>query len=203
MKAWHFLRADRRLAYPPRTPVLIGQKITVDPDKLELCTYGLHASIRALDALCYAPGPIICRVELGGRILKSSDKVCASERTVIAMADATNTLRAFARACALDVIDKWEAPAVVREFLETGNEELRESARSAAQSAAQSAARSAARLAAQLAARSAAESAAWSAARLAARSAAESAAWSAESAAWSAQNNRLEAMLLAILGEKE
>lgn len=187
MKAWHFLRADRRLAYPPRTPVLIGQKIAVDPDKLELCKYGLHASIRALDALGYAPGPIICRVELGGRILTSSDKVCASERTVIAMVDATDTLRAFARSCALDVIDKWDAPSVVREYLETGNEELRESAESAAAWSVELAA----------AAAWSAESAAWTA-ELAVQSA-RSAAWSARSA----QNNRLEAMLLAILGEKE
>lgn len=198
MKAWHFLRADRRLAYPPHTPVVVGQKITVDPDKLELCKYGLHASIRALDALGYAPGPIICRVNLGGRILTANDKVCASERTVIAMADATETLRAFARSCALDVIDKWKAPAVVREYLETGNEGLRESAKSESWSAAKSA---------MWSAEAAAKSAAWSAARSA--EAAESAVWSAarsaELAAQSAaaQNERLEAMLLAILGEKE
>ena len=197
MKAWHFLKADRRLACPPHTPVVVGNTLTVDPDKLELCTYGLHASIRALDALCYAPGPIICRVELGGRILTANDKVCASERTVIAMADATETLRAFARSCALDVIYKWDAPSVVREYLETGNEELRESARSAARSAAWSATRSAARSAAEAwaAADSAAESAAWAAA--------DSAAWSAEWSAVRAQNESLEAMLLAILGEKE
>ena len=191
MEAWHFLRVDRRLAYPPHTLVIIGQKITVDPDKLELCTYGLHASIRALDALGYAPGPIICRVELGGRILKSSDKVCASERTVIAMADATKTLRAFARSCALDVIDKWDAPSVVREYLETGNEELRESARSAAWSAARSA----------WSAKAAAESAVWSAV-WSAKAAAESARSAAQSAAKSlelAQNERLEAMLNRLL----
>ena len=51
MEAWHFLKADRRLAFPPYTIVESSEKLTVDPDKLELCTYGLHASIRALDAL--------------------------------------------------------------------------------------------------------------------------------------------------------
>jgi hypothetical protein len=172
MLAWHFLKSDRKLAYPPHTPVFPGQLLTVDPARLGLCEYGLHASGRALDALGYAPGPIVCRVRLGGRILTGDDKVCASERTVIAMADATETLRAFARACALDVLDKWDAPAVVREYLETGNEDLQVAA---------------------------AESAAWSAAS-AARSAARSAAWSAaDSAAWSAQNTRLEAMLLELL----
>jgi hypothetical protein len=131
MLAWHFLKSDRKLAYPPHTPVLTGQRLTVGPARLDLCAYGLHASERALDALIYAPGPIVCRVRLGGRILTGEDKACASERTVIAMADATETLRAFARSCALDVIDKWNAPAVVREYLETGNEDLRAAAWSA------------------------------------------------------------------------
>jgi hypothetical protein len=114
------------------------------------------------------------------------------------MADATETLRVFARACALDVLDKWDAPAVVREYLETGNEDLRVAAEAAARSAAESAADSA----------RSAWPAAWSAAR-SAESAAWSAAWSAELAAWSAesaeaaarskQNTRLEAMLLELL----
>jgi hypothetical protein len=198
MLAWHFLKSDRKLAYPPHTPVFTGQRLTVDPDRLELCDYGLHASERALDALKYAPGPIVCRVRLGGSILTGEDKACASERTVIAMADATETLRVFARACALDVLDKWDAPAVVREYLETGNEDLRVAAEEAARSAAESAADSA----------RSAWPAAWSAAR-SAESAAWSAAWSAELAAWSAesaeaaarskQNTRLEAMLLELL----
>ena len=202
MIAWHFLKSDRKLAYPPHTPVFTGQRLTVDPDRLDLCTYGLHASERALDALKYAPGPIVCRVRLGGRILTGEDKVCASERTAIAMADATETLRAFARMCALDVIDKWDAPAVVREYLETGNESLRKAARSAAWSAESAeAARSAAESAwsAEAAARSAAESA-WSAeaaAAWSAEAARSAAAWSAE--AESKQNTRLEAMLLELL----
>jgi hypothetical protein len=198
MIAWHFLKSDRKLAYSPHTIVFTGQRLTVDPGRLGLCEYGLHASERALDALKYAPGPIVCRVRLGGSILTGEDKACASERTVIAMADATETLRVFARACALDVLDKWDAPAVVREYLETGNEDLRVAAEAAARSAAESAADSA----------RSAWPAAWSAAR-SAESAAWSAAWSAELAAWSAesaeaaarskQNTRLEAMLLELL----
>lgn len=42
-------------------------------------------------------------------------------------------LREFARWCALQVIDKWDAPVSVREYLETGNESLREDARSLAE----------------------------------------------------------------------
>jgi hypothetical protein len=40
--------------------------------------------------------------------------------------------RLFTRQCALDVIDLWDAPAVVRQYLETGDESLRASAWDAA-----------------------------------------------------------------------
>jgi hypothetical protein len=42
--------------------------------------------------------------------------------------DATELLREFSRWCALRVIDKWDAPTVVREYLETGDESLRKEA---------------------------------------------------------------------------
>ena len=96
-------------------------------------------------------------------------------------------LRALARRFAMRVIDRWNAPQIVRDWLETGDESLRLAAWSAATAA--TAAWSAAESAAW-AAWSAAESAAWSAAESAARaawSAAESAAWSAARSAASAE----------------
>ena len=51
---------------------------------------------------------------------------------------------AWGRWCALQVIDDWDCPEIVREWVETGNEEIREAASSAAWSAALSAACSAA-----------------------------------------------------------
>jgi hypothetical protein len=50
------------------------------------------------------------------------------------------TLREFARWCALQVIDLWEAPDVVRQWLATGDESIRSAARSAAMFAASAAA---------------------------------------------------------------
>jgi hypothetical protein len=35
---------------------------------------GLHASVRISDALQFAPGPTICRVECSGKIIHESDK---------------------------------------------------------------------------------------------------------------------------------
>ena len=97
--AWHFLPKDGRLQFGRRPKVKVGQTLKRDPFKLCLCTYGLHASVRPLDALRYAPGPVVCRVRLGGTIIEDSDKCVASRRTVLWMADASRELRLFACWC--------------------------------------------------------------------------------------------------------
>ena len=152
-----------------------------------ICESGLHGSRAIFDALRYAPGHMLHRVEFADVVAEHSDKLVARRRRIVWSLNAEDVLRAFARRVALDVAHQWDMPDVVREYLETGREELRSAARSAAESAARSAAESAARSAAWSAAWSAAESAARSAARSTAWFAAESAAWSAaRSAAWSA-----------------
>ena len=107
--------------------------------KIELCKSGLHASMCPWDALSHAPGPLLHRVVVGGEILYGNDKLVASERTIRASIDATDLLRSFARQCALDVIHLWDAPDVVRKYLETGDESLRAAARAAARDAAKAA----------------------------------------------------------------
>jgi len=97
--AWYFLKEDRKLRYAPYTPVEPGQVLRVE-GPLELCRRGLHASIRPLDALRHAPGSIVCRVEMGGDIIHGDDKLCASERKTLWVADATRTLHEFACWCA-------------------------------------------------------------------------------------------------------
>jgi len=84
--------------------------------------------------------------------------------------------RYFARWCALQVIHLWNCPDVVKQYLETGDEGLRDAARSAALDAAHTTAYTPAHIAASDAARSAARSAAWDAAWYAA--------WSVGGAAW-------------------
>jgi len=135
-EAWHWLRADRRLNYPPHTLVEIGQTLTATDAPLALCEYGLHWSLRPLDALMCAPGPIVCRVRVSGDVVLGDSMGCSTERTVIVMADATETLRAFARWSALQVIHLWYAPDVVRQYLETGDESLRDASWDAARAAA-------------------------------------------------------------------
>lgn len=93
IEAWHFLRSDGCLKYPPHTKVEAGMTFRLpDGQTPILCWRGWHASVRAIDALRYAPGPIICRVRPGGEIIHDDDKMVASERTVLWMADATNVL---------------------------------------------------------------------------------------------------------------
>lgn len=132
MQAWHFVRSDRKLRYADDRSVKVGETLTVDPNKLKLCSYGLHASENILDALYYASGlnerhPIIsrdcvilCKVELSGRILKSTAKLCASERRVVWMKDVSKEVREWSKWCASEVKHLWDPPEVVLRFLETG-----------------------------------------------------------------------------------
>ena len=186
---YHFLREDRKLRYEPFTPVVVGETL-VYPGKPELCKAGFHASERIIDALRYAPGPVLCVVELGGEIIHGEDKAVAQERTVSWMEDISPTLHEFACQVAEEALKEhgvtdersWKAIEVKRLWLkgEATDEELKD-AWAAADAAAS-------------AARSAAADAAWSAAWSAARSAAY-AAWFAAEAARDAQNEKLEAMI--------
>src|SRR5271166_1776269 len=189
--AWHFV-GDK---------LINGDPIPADGELLhydgpmEMCKSGLHASERIIDALRYARGNTVCRVECFTDIERGPDKFICRDRVILWRVNAELPLRAFARTQALNVIHLWNAPDIVREYLETGDESKQSAARSAAWYAARSstdaaaAAASTALSSAEYTARSAARSAAWSAAWYAEWSAAESAAWyaawyAAESAAW-------------------
>ena len=196
MLGWYFAADDRKLRYGDGRLVRKGatHKVDVEP---ELCERGLHASKRIIDALQYAPGSVICRVKLGGKVVHGDDKSCATERTYLAVIDGEKLLREFARKCALKVIHLWDAPRVVKDYLETGDESLRAAARDAAWAAARDAARDAAWAAARDAAGAAARAATRAAARDAAWAAARAAAWAA---ARDAQNKMLEQMVLEAMG---
>ena len=182
MLAWHFLPSDGRLQFGDRrTLVKVGQTLRRNPAKLNLCYYGLHASVRPIDALGYAPGPIVCRVRLSGTIIESDNKVVASRRTVLWMANAERELRLFA--C-------W---SVRNTPLADGRTVWDLLADKRSQTAVEVAERYADGLATydELAA---ARDAAWDAAR----GASWDAAWDA---AWDAQNLHLEAVFAALGGE--
>jgi len=147
MQASWFCREDRKLGYKDGRTVRIGITHKVR-GRLKLCKNGLHASTRLIDALKYAPGPILYLVDLSGEFLSGEDKLCARERKYLASFNATDLLWRFARKQALISVEKikpytGQYDLIVR-WLETGDESIRLAAWSAAESAAWSAARSAA-----------------------------------------------------------
>ena len=190
---WHFVHIDEdgtpRLGYGDGREVKVGETLRVEGEPV-LCAYGLHASAKLWDALGYARGDklALCRVTLGGDVQHDSDKSVGNERTVVVMLDSDTTeklLRDWGRWCALQVIHLWDAPDVVRQYLETGDEALRDAARdaawagAAARAGAAAAARAGARAAAWAGAWAVAGDAAWAAAGAAAGDAAWAAAWDA------------------------
>ncbi len=153
MFGWHFLPESRCLQHSRSKKAITEGSVTKVRRPLELCRHGLHASERAIDSLQFAPGPIVCRVELSGEILRGSDKACATERRVLWMADATRTLHEFAVWCARGALERQRATghepdprswAALDAKLAWLNGEITEQELAAARDAARNAARNAA-----------------------------------------------------------
>jgi len=155
IKGWWFSTTDRKLLHDDNREIIIGKIHKIKGDIIP-CQHGLHLSERIIDALKYAPGPVLYRVIGSGIIVPHGnpvDKYVCSERTYIAGGiDMSDTLRLFARKCALDVVHLWEAPKIVVRYLKTGDESIRDAAGAAAGAAAWAAARAAAGAAAGAAA---------------------------------------------------
>ena len=189
--AWHFVDETLR----------DGSPIPADGEWLEysgpvvMCESGLHASTDPFDALQYAPGPVLCRVEVDGVVKRHNDKLVCSRRRIVARRDVTDMLRLFARQCASDVLHLLAAPEIVVRYLATGDESIRASAWDASWTTASDASWTTASDAALAAARGAA----WDDARDAAWDAAEAAAWATvdPAAALAAQRERFSAMVRA------
>jgi hypothetical protein len=128
VRAYHFVSGTLRDGRPVPAD---GEWLEHD-GPLELCASGLHASLHPFDALQYAPGNTLCLVECEGDTLIGDDKIVCRLRKIVARIDAEPLLREFARWCALQVIEQWDAPEVVRQYLTTGDESLRAAAWAAA-----------------------------------------------------------------------
>src|SRR5690606_17616875 len=122
---------------------------------------GLHASRRPWHALQFAPGETLCLVEVDGVVEEAGNKRGARWRRIVRRVGLTADLRAFARQCARDGLHLWDAPDVVRRYLESGDETLRAAAWAAAWADEEADAGVAARSAAWEAAWEAARGAAW------------------------------------------
>lgn len=130
--AYHFVGATLRdgRAIPPDGEWLIHDGPVV------MCESGLHASRDPFDALQFAPGETLCMVECEDVVSEDDDKLVCRRRRIVKRRDATAMLREFARAQALSVAHLWGCPPFVRQYLETGDESLRDAARAAARDAA-------------------------------------------------------------------
>ena len=170
IEAWHFVKDTLR----DGRPVPADGETLVHDGKLRLCLSGLHASEDILDALGYAPGHTICRVQCGGVVEGGGDKLVCSERTILWRVDGSELLLEFARWSALQVADLWDAPDVVLNYLKTGDESIRQAARDAALAASRGA-RAASRDAARTASRAAARADALVASRIASETASRAA----------------------------
>jgi hypothetical protein len=202
MLAWHFTDGWK---LRDGQPLEVGKTYVFD-GKPVMCWCGYHASEKILDALRYAPGTVVSRVECDEITDTNDDKFVCKRRTVLWSMDIEMLLHEFACRCAEHALKRyggddrsWAAIEVKRKWIrgEATDEELSAS-RVAAQDAARAAwdaAQDAAWSAAQEAARSAALDAAWDAAQDAARAAGDSALVAARVAAWDAQNRLLTAMV--------
>lgn len=111
--AYWFARADEQgRAFSPNKPYerwTVGQTRTLDGEILP-CKYGFHGSPTLWQALRYAPGPLACKVELGGTIIEhGGDKVVASQKTLLAAVRVERELRLFAVDCAEHVLHIYES----------------------------------------------------------------------------------------------
>ncbi len=189
MKAWHFTDGNRLRDGSPLPA--IGETLRHEGE-LIACESGLHASKRLIDALGHAPGSLLHRVEVSGA-QRYVDVYVARERTILWSVDAEAILRDFTRRCALDVVDLWDAPEIVVQYLKTGDERIRAAARDAAE-AEWASAWGAARDAAAAATASTAYYTSAAAARASARVSARA---SARAASRGKQNKRLTSMVVA------
>ena len=182
---WHFLSDDKRLRWGTKEIVKVGKTYTAT-GPLKMCENGMHGSRRLLDALQYATGSVLCKVQIWGEIEEQNDKLVGRNRKVLAMIDATMMLHEAACHFAETVLKlvyckderSWNAIKIKRLWLKgkATDKEL-------------DAARDAAGAAARAATGAAAGAATGAADRAATGAAAGAAAWAA---AGDAQNKYLE-----------
>ena len=195
VKAWHFLESKGHLSNGDSRKVRPGRWLVHHGD-LVLCVSGLHASVMVLDALKYASGSVVCRVECSGEIIHGTDKLVCTRRRILWWVDSRTVLRQFACKCALDVIGMWDPPDIVTRYLRSTNEPIRRAARAAAQASARANAGVAASDAARLAAIYATWAISGGTARAASLAATHAASAVVRANAEKKQNRRLTSMII-------
>ena len=107
MIAYHFLKADMRAGQGLQKAWKVGETRTLKGGAVIPCARGFHGSPTAFDALQFAPGPMLCLVELRGDVTPHGnpvDKYVARSRKLIAVVNVERELRLFAADCAEHVL---------------------------------------------------------------------------------------------------
>lgn len=99
---WHFIGADRRTVRG-NLPVMVGETMAHEGE-INLCQAGFHGSERLMHALTYANGPVLCRSELWGNIVRDDDKLVGRFRRCLWQRDITRELHEFALWCAEEAL---------------------------------------------------------------------------------------------------
>jgi hypothetical protein len=83
---------------------LVAGKTYKFKGKLKMCVKGYHASENILDALSYAPGLQVSRVECSGKMETQSDKLVCRNRKVLWTVDAKKIILAWSMRVATDAV---------------------------------------------------------------------------------------------------
>lgn len=131
IRAWRFQRHD--------DPSIPDGEWWPDWEPKDEWERGKHASVRGYlaaaepwDAITVARGSILELVDADDVVGTQAWRIYAKRLRVVRRMDVFDLSRAFERWCALRVIDKWDAPDVVRDYLTTGDESIRAAASRAA-----------------------------------------------------------------------
>ena len=104
--AYHFLKSDMCSSEGHEPPWKEGETRTLDGE-IVICAHGYHASRTAWDALQFAPGPVLCLVEVEP-VEERADKLASRSRRLIKAVNVERELREFAADCALRVLHFYE-----------------------------------------------------------------------------------------------
>ena len=104
---YHFLKANMTSGEGDEPPWKVGEHRQMDGE-IALCERGYHGSLHPYDALQYAPGPVLCLVELTGVIIEDTDKVVAQGRRLLQAVNIERELWDFALDCAEKVLPLFE-----------------------------------------------------------------------------------------------
>ena len=100
--AWHFTNG---MKLRDGQPLKVGKTYKYE-GKLEMCAKGYHASVDIRDALSYAQGFQVSRVECSGDMEKQSDKLVCRNRKVIWTIDAKAIILKWSIRVATDAVKK-------------------------------------------------------------------------------------------------